>query len=259
MAEIQQLERSFRYNSVDLPDPGAQYTTEQVRDFYAATYPEIVSAAVEGPEEKDGKLVWSFRKAVGTKGNLLTGQSSVVEEMLLALGAPRHVTDLVLRISARELAVAEVSYYPEEKPLAGARPVFGKFNLVERGSGAGMIAAERHRQIKVEGWTAQHDDGHADHSLAMAAAVYAAPEPIFAYRNPPDLYVDAWPATWDHSWDKRRFVGEGLHTPAPAADYPLDERIALLAKSGALIAAEIDRLQRMQMQVATQRLQAAKL
>jgi len=67
-AETKELVRTFRYNSVDLPDPRSQYTIEQVRDFYAATYPEIVSAAVEGPEEKDGKLVYTFRRAVGTKG-----------------------------------------------------------------------------------------------------------------------------------------------------------------------------------------------
>lgn len=66
--ETKGLVRTFRYNSVDLPDPGQQYTIEQVRDFYAATYPEIVSAAVEGPEEKDGKLQYTFRRAVGTKG-----------------------------------------------------------------------------------------------------------------------------------------------------------------------------------------------
>lgn len=66
--ETKELVRTFRYNSVDLPDPGAQYTVEQVRDFYSATYPEITSAAVEGPEEKDGKLVYTFRRAVGTKG-----------------------------------------------------------------------------------------------------------------------------------------------------------------------------------------------
>lgn len=69
--ETQQLSRAFRYNSVDLIDPGAQYTPEQVRDFYAPTYPEILNAAIEGPEEKDGKLVYTFRRAVGTKGVLV--------------------------------------------------------------------------------------------------------------------------------------------------------------------------------------------
>lgn len=66
--ETAELTRTFKYNSVDLPDPGPQYTAEQVRDLYSATYPEITSAAIEGPEQKDGKLVYSFRKAVGTKG-----------------------------------------------------------------------------------------------------------------------------------------------------------------------------------------------
>lgn len=32
------------------------------------------------------------------------------------------------------------------------------------------IAAERQRQVEVEGWTAEHDDKHADGSLAQAAA-----------------------------------------------------------------------------------------
>lgn len=66
--QTQQLERTFRYNSVDLIDPGAQYTPEQVRDFYAPTYPEILNAAIEGPDEKEGKLRYTFRRAVGTKG-----------------------------------------------------------------------------------------------------------------------------------------------------------------------------------------------
>lgn len=67
--ETKLLERSFRYNSVDLPDPGAQFNAEQVRDLYSGTYPEITTAAIEGPEEKAGKLVYTFRRAVGTKGN----------------------------------------------------------------------------------------------------------------------------------------------------------------------------------------------
>ncbi len=66
--ETKPLERKFRYNSVDLPDPGAQYMPDEVRGLYAATYPEIVNAAIEGPEEKDGALVYTFRRAVGTKG-----------------------------------------------------------------------------------------------------------------------------------------------------------------------------------------------
>lgn len=64
----QELTRSFTYNGVELPDPCSQYSPDAVRDFYSAAYPEITSAVIEGPESKGGKLVYSFRKAVGTKG-----------------------------------------------------------------------------------------------------------------------------------------------------------------------------------------------
>jgi PRTRC genetic system protein C len=66
--ETQELIRAFRYNSVDLADPGVAYTPSQVRDFYAAVYPEITTAAIEGPESADGKMTYTFRRAVGTKG-----------------------------------------------------------------------------------------------------------------------------------------------------------------------------------------------
>src|SRR6185295_11590787 len=66
--ETQELQRVFRYNSVELPDPGIGFDIQQVRDLYAATYPEIVNAGIDGPDEKDGKLVYTFRRAVGRKG-----------------------------------------------------------------------------------------------------------------------------------------------------------------------------------------------
>ncbi len=62
------LPRVFRYNSVELEDPGLEHDPVDVRNLYSATYPEITSAAIEGPEVKDGKRVYTFRKAVGTKG-----------------------------------------------------------------------------------------------------------------------------------------------------------------------------------------------
>lgn len=70
--ESKALPRAFKYNSVDLKDPGIQFSVTDVRDIYSATYPEIVSAAVEGPEQKNGELVYTFRKAVGTKGAVTT-------------------------------------------------------------------------------------------------------------------------------------------------------------------------------------------
>ena len=65
---VQKLIRSFAYNGITLPDPGSELSPEQVRDVYSATYPEITTASIEGPEQKGERLVYTFRRAVGTKG-----------------------------------------------------------------------------------------------------------------------------------------------------------------------------------------------
>lgn len=65
---VQKLLRSFAYNGIALPDPGNELSPEQVRDVYSATYPEITTASIEGPEQKGERLIYTFRRAVGTKG-----------------------------------------------------------------------------------------------------------------------------------------------------------------------------------------------
>lgn len=89
-------------------------------------------------------------------------------------------------------------------------------------SGAELIAAERRRQIDVEGWTPEHDAEHDHWDLPMAAVCYAAP---------PGHYIryGAQPEGWP--WRARDWK------PSP------DDRVRELVKAGALIAAEIDRLQ----------------
>lgn len=62
------LEREFRYNAVKLADPSPAMTLTQVRDFFANVYPEITSADIDGPELAGGKQIYTFRRAVGTKG-----------------------------------------------------------------------------------------------------------------------------------------------------------------------------------------------
>ncbi len=66
--QIDKLIREFKYNGVALADPGAILSLEQVRDFYASVYPEILSADIEGPQQVAGKQIYTFRRAVGTKG-----------------------------------------------------------------------------------------------------------------------------------------------------------------------------------------------
>ena len=87
--------------------------------------------------------------------------------------------------------------------------------------GCEMIAVERHRQMSAEGWTPDHDDCHVNGELAYAAACYAIP-----VKDRSKTVMRLWP--WLMKWWK----------PNP------EDRIRELVKAGALIAAEIDRLNR---------------
>jgi hypothetical protein len=85
------------------------------------------------------------------------------------------------------------------------------------GEGIALITAERQRQVSVEGWTPEHDDEHENGELASAAMAYAWGAPMYAG-------VRLWP--WEANWWKP------------------GDRIREIAKAGALLAAEIDRLKR---------------
>ena len=66
--KIEVLERVFVFNGMRLPDPGPNLTVEQVRDMYVATYPDLATAALEGPSPVNGAMQYTFTRAVGTKG-----------------------------------------------------------------------------------------------------------------------------------------------------------------------------------------------
>jgi hypothetical protein len=85
------------------------------------------------------------------------------------------------------------------------------------------IAAERRRQIEVEDWTPEHDDEHTHGELAIAAACYSVPLSGRALQGFIRAY---WP--WNQSWWK-----------------PTTRRRNLI-KAGALIVAEIERLDRLE-------------
>lgn len=109
-------------------------------------------------------------------------------------------------------------------------------------NGVELIAAERDRQIDREGWTAEHDDQHKDGSLALAAVCYATPVQLFRMDGGCQFmqFRDPWPGAWQDGWDKRPFD----HYNGKPINPTLEQRLRMLAKAGALIAAEIDRLQR---------------
>ena len=92
-------------------------------------------------------------------------------------------------------------------------------------TGAELITKERERQMSQEGWDAQHDDNHPRGHLALAGACYALSFALYD-KSAKEL----WP--WDWEWWK------------PAKTATITEGIRELTKAGALIASEIDRLQR---------------
>ena len=68
MIKVDVLERIFTYNGAVLPDSNPDFTVEQVRDMYVNTYPELATAAIEGPEATSRGLEYKFIRAVGSKG-----------------------------------------------------------------------------------------------------------------------------------------------------------------------------------------------
>lgn len=115
-------------------------------------------------------------------------------------------------------------------------------------TGIDLIAEERQRQIEVEGWDYNQDDNYKRGEMMGAAGCYVANAlskhledynhtnqsplahfEIYSFNTTKEEksgWIDAWP--WDKKWDKR-----WKH-----------DKMRSLVIAGALIAAEIDRLQK---------------
>lgn len=111
-------------------------------------------------------------------------------------------------------------------PTCGGSGHVGDFEASQPMSREGMsqaardVLSERRRQIEAEGWTPEHDDAHNNGELAEAAGCYA------LHHNDPGLKgAPAW-WPWHAAWWK-----------------PGDQRRNLI-KAGALILAELERLDR---------------
>lgn len=93
-------------------------------------------------------------------------------------------------------------------------------------NGAELIAQERLRQVEVENWTVAHDCEYVEGLLVRAAIAYTKVLTHAEYYAPPDgnEIPPEWP--FDDGWWK-----------------PSSDKVRNLVKAGALLAAEIDRLQ----------------
>lgn len=98
-------------------------------------------------------------------------------------------------------------------------------------NGVELIAAERRRQMAAEGWTANHDDAHDNGELGEAGVAYAAVADAQIKGVDEDELGCCEPDDFGWPWE-------------PSAWKPSADPVRNLVKAGALIAAEIDRLQR---------------
>lgn len=101
-------------------------------------------------------------------------------------------------------------------------------------TGIELIAEERQRQIEQEGWTIEHDAKHTTGQLAYAAACYALPNDVINIHEDRGIFISI------KRWILFPF---GIEWWKPRQNNHPGQRVRELAKAGALIAAEIDRLQ----------------
>ncbi|EIV2467854.1 ead/Ea22-like family protein [Klebsiella pneumoniae] len=156
------------------------------------------------------------------------------------LSSPANVLALVEALEKAQQRIAELEE-AEQKLCAANVTLDARAELAERRlaemesrtvtAAAADVLAERQRQVTAEGWSPKHDDQYKNTELAFAASCYA----FHAAAASWDLEDDGipydshpvpkqWP--WDPSWWK-----------------PTDARRDLV-KAGALILAEIERIDR---------------
>jgi hypothetical protein len=134
------------------------------------------------------------------------------------------------------------------KPIPHSHPLFGymskehgltltdselhEIERIARGlfasdaGGAELITEERQRQISQEGWTPEHDDGHDGSEMLRAAVCYVN---CASLQSTHCIQPEGVPGLWP--WESSQW------NPSP-------DPVRNLVIAGALIAAEIDRLQR---------------
>lgn len=145
-------------------------------------------------------------------GPELLEQARALCQAIERLPAGEHQTNLISKIADATFALQNLQstgdyFWP--RPMAP-----------ELTQAAQSVLAERRRQVEVEGWTPEHDDRHNSHELAEAAACYS----LAGVGKQFEHFQMMWP--WEPYW----FKGG-------------DQR-RMLVKAGALLLAEIERLDR---------------
>lgn len=138
------------------------------------------------------------------EGHVAWDEAAQRNAEFIALANPANVLALVEALEKAQQRIAEL----ESRIVTAA---------------AADVLAERKRQVTTEGWTPEHDDQHVNFEMAIAGGLYAI-SAVDSHHKLRNSAPSAWP--WDRKWWK---------PDGPRRD---------LVKAGALILAEIERLDR---------------
>ena len=94
--------RVFMSNGSPLTDPDPALSPAAIKDFYSAMYPDLLNAEIQGPEVKDGELVFTFHRTTGTKGRKAKpaalaakdNTASFLQRLEIAAGEAKKSTNL---------------------------------------------------------------------------------------------------------------------------------------------------------------------
>jgi hypothetical protein len=170
-----------------------------------------------------------------------TGSARIyeVEQAFLLMRKPAH--EALARQSDAMAAIAAAQWLPNSVPVpqnTAQAELMAKLGMawlrlhaserLKQSAAASDVLAERQRQIGAEGYAPEHDDEHVNGEIAAMAAFYAMPD---GARD--------WPATETGYGET---FGEAIKPDC--WDAKTGDRRRELVKAGALILAEIERLDR---------------
>ena len=113
-------------------------------------------------------------------------------------------------------------------------------------SGTTLISEERNRQVVEKGYDWRRDADYHGEELALAAAVYAIPLDWRGVKAGNQGHTNLQRILWPWEWKYFKPVYTiGKNSTVEPIGQSIEDRIRELSKAGALIAAEIDRLQRL--------------
>lgn len=213
-------------HSRDVTKLAAEQPSDDERDAFNHWYAQQTPKSVtDDLNEADAWIVWQARALLAAEQpskEVLTRVEQLRKALFESRDAMRVMANWVKKSdpagyswAVRMVDRANATLGGEEQPSADKH---------DSTAAARDVLAERGRQVEAEGWTPEHDDKHGNGEMALAAGCYAANAGGAAWADEVPSFFP-----WTQAWWK---------PTTPRRD---------LVKAGALILAEIERIDRAEM------------